>query len=151
MKYLFILLLSVFAYNPDNNIEDKYEHCTNELFNRDVEIELVARVIYNEARGESFSGKVAVGNVILNRVANDRFPATVRRVVFQKKQFATSINKYDSDCYKAAQMAFQGVNYVPKNTYFFCNEKYAARKYVNYWNKNFKKIKLQNHSFYAKR
>lgn len=46
---------------------------------------LLARLIHAEARGEIFTGQVAVGAVILNRVASPGFPKTIREVIFQKK------------------------------------------------------------------
>lgn len=45
---------------------------------------LLARLIHAEARGESFTGQVAVGAVILNRLASPGFPKTIREVIFQK-------------------------------------------------------------------
>lgn len=45
---------------------------------------LLARIIYAEARGESFTGQVAVGAVILNRVASPYFPKTIREVIMQR-------------------------------------------------------------------
>ncbi|MDD3653380.1 MAG: cell wall hydrolase [Desulfotomaculaceae bacterium] len=48
------------------------------------DIMLMARLIHAEARGESFEGQVAVGAVILNRLANPHFPKTIREVIYQK-------------------------------------------------------------------
>jgi len=45
---------------------------------------LLARAIYAEARGESFTGQVAVGAVILNRVASANFPNTIKEVIMQR-------------------------------------------------------------------
>ncbi len=53
-------------------------------FSRD-EIMLLARAIYAEARGESFTGQVAVGAVILNRVENREFPKTISEVIMQNQ------------------------------------------------------------------
>jgi N-acetylmuramoyl-L-alanine amidase len=47
------------------------------------DIELLARIIYAEARGESFEGQVAVGAVVLNRLESPHFPKTIREVVYQ--------------------------------------------------------------------
>ena len=44
----------------------------------------LSHIIYAEAGTEPFLGKIAVGNVVLNRVASDGFPDTVEEVVFQK-------------------------------------------------------------------
>ncbi|MDE6372965.1 MAG: spore cortex-lytic enzyme [Clostridia bacterium] len=48
---------------------------------------LLAKCIYAEARGESYTGQVAVGAVILNRVASSAFPNTVAGVIYQKDAF----------------------------------------------------------------
>lgn len=54
----------------------------------DSEIELLAKVISAEARGESYEGQVAVGAVILNRVAHPSFPNTLSGVIYQKGAFS---------------------------------------------------------------
>ncbi|WP_109315000.1 cell wall hydrolase [Pseudovibrio ascidiaceicola] len=48
----------------------------------------MARTIYGEARGEPYSGKVAVANVIMNRVRSYRYPSTVEGVCLQPWQFS---------------------------------------------------------------
>lgn len=45
---------------------------------------LLARLIYAEARGESFDGQIAVGAVILNRIASGEFPDSIREVIMQR-------------------------------------------------------------------
>lgn len=54
----------------------------------DAEVQLLAKVISAEARGESYEGQVAVGAVILNRVAHPSFPDTISGVVYQKDAFS---------------------------------------------------------------
>lgn len=48
---------------------------------------LLARCIYGEARGESYTGQVAVGAVVLNRVRSSDFPNTISGVIYQKHAF----------------------------------------------------------------
>lgn len=48
---------------------------------------LLAKCIYAEARGESYTGQVAVGAVILNRVDSPAFPNTIAGVIYQKNAF----------------------------------------------------------------
>ena len=48
---------------------------------------MLAKCIYAEARGESYTGQVAVGAVILNRVASSAFPNTIAGVIYQKGAF----------------------------------------------------------------
>lgn len=64
----------------------------------DADIELLAKVISAEARGESYEGQVAVGAVILNRVAHPSFPDSLSGVVYQKGAFSC-VN--DSNWYQA--------------------------------------------------
>ena len=52
------------------------------------EVRCLEAAIHYEAKGESFAGKLAVGNVVLNRVAAPDFPKSVCAVVKQKKQFS---------------------------------------------------------------
>ena len=74
---------------------------------------LLAKTIYAEARGESYTGQVAVGAVILNRVASSKFPNTIAGVVYQKHAFTAvsdgQINlEPDKTAMNAAQDAMNG-------------------------------------------
>ncbi|TXC92979.1 cell wall hydrolase [Metabacillus litoralis] len=48
---------------------------------------LLARLVHAEAKGEPYVGKVAVANVVINRVEHEQFPDTVREVIYQKNAF----------------------------------------------------------------
>ncbi|WP_428865423.1 spore cortex-lytic enzyme [Clostridium sediminicola] len=50
-------------------------------------VDLLARLINGEARGEPYEGQVAVGAVVLNRVADSRFPSTIAGVIYQPGAF----------------------------------------------------------------
>jgi len=74
---------------------------------------LLAKLVYAEARGESYKGQVAVAAVVLNRVASSEFPNTISGVIYQKNAFSCvnngSINNTpDSSCIKAALDALNG-------------------------------------------
>lgn len=74
---------------------------------------LLAKCIYAEARGESYTGQVAVGAVILNRVASSKFPNTISGVIYQKDAFTAvtdgQINLApDKTAMNAAQDAMNG-------------------------------------------
>ena len=76
-------------------------------------LNLLARVIYGEARGEPYTGQVAVGAVVLNRVRSSSFPNTISGVVYQKGAFdAVSDGQINltpnSTAKKAAQDALNG-------------------------------------------
>ncbi len=53
----------------------------------DADINLLARLIYGEARGESYTGQVAVGAVVMNRIKSASFPNTMSGVIYQKYAF----------------------------------------------------------------
>lgn len=67
------------------------------------ELRYMTSIIYCEARGESYQGKKAVGIVVMNRVRSDKFPNTVKKVIYQSGQFSpvrngsldSALNKYD--------------------------------------------------------
>ncbi len=58
------------------------------------DVQLLAKVISAEARGESYEGQVAVGAVVLNRVAHPSFPDSISGVVYQSGAFSCV---YDSN------------------------------------------------------
>lgn len=77
------------------------------------EIDLLARTISAEARGEPYEGQVAVGAVILNRVEHPSFPNTIAGVVYQSGAFSCvddgQINEPVAEsCKRAAQDALNG-------------------------------------------
>ncbi|MBQ8909292.1 MAG: spore cortex-lytic enzyme [Clostridia bacterium] len=77
------------------------------------DLNLLARCVYAEARGEPYTGQVAVAAVVLNRVKNSAFPNTISGVIYQPWAF-TAVNDGqinltpNSTAYKAAQDALNG-------------------------------------------
>ena len=74
---------------------------------------LLAKLVYSEARGESYTGQVAVAAVVLNRVKSASFPNTIAGVIYQPYAFTAvddgQINLTpNSTAYKAAQDALNG-------------------------------------------
>ena len=61
---------------------------TNNTSYSDADVQLLGKVISAEARGESYEGQVAVGAVILNRVAHSSFPDSLSGVVYQNGAFS---------------------------------------------------------------
>ena len=77
------------------------------------DLNLLARVVHGEARGEPYKGKVAVAAVVLNRVESSSFPNTIAGVVYQSGAFSAvkdgQINLTpDSESIRAAQDAMNG-------------------------------------------
>ena len=91
------------------------------------ELDLLARAVYAEARGESFDGQVAVAAVILNRVENNGFPDSIRTVIYEPQQFSCvrdgQINLTPNEtAYAAAKAALEG-NDPSRSALFFWNPK----------------------------
>ena len=87
-------------------------------------VELLARVISAEARGEPYTGQVAVGAVILNRVEHPSFPDTIAGVVYQSGAFTCmtdgQINQPVSESSRrAAQDALNGVDPTGGALYYY--------------------------------
>ena len=92
------------------------------------ELKLLANIIYCEAGSESYVGKVAVGNVIMNRVKSASQPNTITEVVYAKGNFspvsngslqrALSSDKADAACYQAAIEALAGAQPVGGKLFF---------------------------------
>lgn len=85
---------------------------------------LLSCCVYGEARGESYTGKVAVAAVVLNRVKNSNFPNTVSGVIYQKGAFTCvsdgQINLGTNDeCTRAAQDALNGCDPSGGALYYF--------------------------------
>ncbi len=77
------------------------------------DINLLAHLIYGEARGESYTGQVAVGAVVMNRIKSSSFPNTMSGVIYQRNAFTAvndgQINLTPNDtAKKAAQDAMNG-------------------------------------------
>ena len=95
---------------------------------------LMSCCIYGEARGESYTGKVAVAAVILNRVKNSAFPNSISGVIYQKGAFTCvddgQINLGTNDeCTRAAQDALNGWDPTGGALYYF-NPATATSKWI---------------------
>ncbi len=97
---------SVKALENNGNAQTNSNYTNSDLY-------LLAKCIYAEARGESYTGQVAVGAVILNRVASSKFPNSISGVIYQKNAFTAvtdgQINlSPDKTAMNAAQDAMNG-------------------------------------------
>lgn len=97
-------------------------------------VNLLARLIYGEARGEPYTGQVAVGAVVMNRVKSSSFPNTVSGVIYQSGAFDAvrdgQINlSPNSTAIKAAQDAINGWDPSYGAIYYF-NPSTATNKWI---------------------
>lgn len=113
----------------------------------------LSRIVHAESQGESFQGKLAVANCVLNRVKSDEYPDSIKEVIFDTKygvQYQPTVNGSiyetpDSDSINAAKDALSGVNPVGDCLFFF-NPDTAS----NFWiseNREFYTA-IGNHHFY---
>jgi N-acetylmuramoyl-L-alanine amidase len=124
------------------------------------ELRLLSALIYCEANGESYQGKLAVAIVVMNRQRSGAFPDTVKAVIYQKYQFGpvrngsldNALDAYDDgnftstsekECIKAAKAALSGTKSITVN-----GEKKNFSKYL-YFSGSLSNdtFKLGNHEF----
>ncbi len=135
---------------PKNNIEVFNQH-GSQLQITKADIELMAKLVYCESRGEPFEGKVAVASVVLNRVMNTKFPNTISDVIFQKNAFSCVSNgkivaQPNESCYDAVYEAIRGKD--PTNeALFFYNPTIATCSWMKETSKKDSK-KIGNHTFF---
>ena len=130
--FIFIILLILYKKIGFFVLADSISSHTSD-------VQLLARAINGEARGESYEGQVAVGAVILNRVKHPEFPNTIAGVIYQPGAFtAVSDGQINvpideaSSVVKAAQDALNGWDPTNGCVYYF-NPNTATNKWI--WSK----------------
>ena len=98
------------------------------------DVYLLARLIHSEARGESYTGQVAVGAVVLNRVKSSSFPNTISGVIYQRNAFTAvsdgQINLTPNDtAIRAAKDAMNGWDPSGGSLYYY-NPRIATSKWI---------------------
>jgi len=114
----------------------------------------LSKIIYAESRGESLTGKIAVGNVVLNRVASKEYPNTIYGVIFDKKygvQFSPVADgsirlEPDSESVIAAKLCLEGYT-VSDKILFFINTSIATNAWVTTARPH--EVTIGKHDFYA--
>ena len=134
--FLFVLLMVtiISIVLLGNNVSE--QNISYAATSRTSDIQLMARAINGEARGEPYEGQVAVGAVILNRVKSSKFPNTIAGVIYQSGAFTAvadgQINQpiaEGSTVYKAAQDAKNGWDPTGGCIYYF-NPSTATNKWI---------------------
>lgn len=108
--------LAALGINNSNN--------SNSSTTNNTDLNLLSKLVYAEARGESYKGMVAVAATVLNRVANPNFPNTIAGVIYQSGAYTCvddgQINlEPDSQSKKAAQDAINGWDPTSGCIYYF--------------------------------
>ena len=130
-----VLIITVFGIMllNDNNNDYNISYAAS---SNTSDIQLMARAINGEARGEPYEGQVAVGAVILNRVRSSSFPNTIAGVIYEPGAFTAvadgQINvpiAENSTVYKAARDALNGWDPTGGAIYYF-NPDTATNKWI---------------------
>lgn len=112
------------------------------------DVYLLAKCIHAEARGEPYNGQVAIGAVILNRVASPKFPNTISGVIYQPYAFTAvsdgQINlEPNQSAYNAARDALNGWDPTGGALYYY-NPKTATSSWI--WSRTVL-VTIGNHKF----
>ena len=146
-----IVIASILTYISITNINSQTSKTYAASSGRQAsDLQLMARAINGEARGEPYEGQVAVGAVILNRVKSPKFPNTIAGVIYQSGAFTAlsdgQINvpiAENSTVYKAAQDALNGWDPTNGCLYYF-NPDTATSDWI--WSRQIVK-KIGKHNF----
>lgn len=125
----------------------------DQFYNSD-DLYWLSRIISAESQGEPLEGKIAVGAVVLNRVASSLYPNTIYDVIFDKQyavQFEPAYNGtiYDTPTNEsiiAAKLCLDGTNNV-SNSLYFLNTATASSLWIT--NNRTYVTTIGNHSFYS--
>jgi len=156
MKKLFIFFLILVLISmmvtiifKNNTTGSGYTTSAKQEF-AEKDLELLSRLIYAESRGEPLKGQISVGAVVLNRVESNRYPNTIKEVIYQPNQFCPvndgSIENPTNEISDfAAIKAMRGTDPTNGSLYFYNPEKVSDN--VNWISEKTESIRIQNHIF----
>lgn len=127
---------------------------SGDRFYKSDEVLWMGRIIQAEAGGEPFLGKIAVGNVVLNRVRSPQYPSTIWGVIFDRKHgtqfspvsFGTIYNTPSAESTIAAKLCLEGYS-ITDDALFFMNPRIATSNWIAQ-NRPFL-FSIGKHDFYA--
>ena len=94
---------------------------------------LLAKLLWLECRGESYEGQQAVAEVILNRMAADNFPNTLKSIIYAEGQFPSIVDMHKAGAtqtqYEAIEAALNGPYVLPIDVVFYAKFKENG----NFW------------------
>lgn len=131
----------------------------------DTAVNILACNMYKEARGESDSGLMSIAFVTLNRKDNDKYPGTVKKIVYQPGQFSwtssgTTFKVYEKDRWEKAQEFAKVLIKIHKQNRIVYDAldithgatHYHSRKVKPYWTKAMlRTVRIDNHIYYKEK
>ncbi len=125
------LLAEIFGYEYRLDLDSKSVYLTptgeylehGDTYYNSKDLHWLSRIINAESRGEPFEGQLAVGTVVMNRVANPRYPNTVYGVIFDGVQFSPAVSGTihkapHAECVIAAKLILEGYRISDTILYF---------------------------------
>ncbi|MBW9150775.1 spore cortex-lytic enzyme [Clostridium estertheticum] len=121
---------------------------SNKNVTNNKDVDLVAKLINGEARGEPYEGQVAVGATILNRTRDARFPSTIAAVIYQPGAFTAIVDgqinaKIEESSIRAARDALNGWD-PSGGAVFYFNPATSTNKWI--WSRTLIKV-IGKHRF----
>ncbi|MFV8830531.1 cell wall hydrolase [Alkalihalobacterium sp. APHAB7] len=122
---------------PQNEINKLNEITDTTKYNLSKkDLDLLARIVRAEAQTEPFEGKVAVADVVLNRLESPQFPDTIKEVIYQPRQFQPvsngQINKpADQESIEAVVAALTDMRNISQDSLFFYNPDIATSRWLD--------------------
>ena len=115
---------------PNKEVVEVFNHNNSLIYLTEEDLNLMAKIVYAESKGEPYEGKVAVASVILNRVLSPGFPNSIKEVIFQPNAFSCVINGEinvvsNDECLNAVYDALKG-NDPTNEALFFYNPSIAT-------------------------
>ncbi len=123
------------------------------------DLKLLACLVHAESGTQSYEGKLAVANVVLNRMKSSKYPDTIKAVIYQSGQFSVAksgslekqLNNYanyssksQKMSIKAAKDALEGMNNIGKRMYFHTVKAASKKGYTSYSSS----VVIQDHLFW---
>ncbi|WP_078427768.1 cell wall hydrolase [Alkalihalobacterium alkalinitrilicum] len=121
---------------PKKEKNDSNKSSQIEINFSEEELDLLARIVRAEAQTEPFEGKVAVADVVLNRVESPQFPDTIKEVIYEPRQFQPvangQVNKpADEESIEAVEAALTDMRNISEDSLFFYNPDIATSRWLD--------------------
>ncbi|ARK30019.1 cell wall hydrolase [Halalkalibacter krulwichiae] len=128
--------INIHKNNDTAKVKEISSNETSEINLSEKEVDLLARIVRAEAQTEPFEGKVAVADVVLNRIESSKFPDTVKEVIYEPKQFEPvangQVNKpADAESIKAVEAALSDMRNITEESLFFYNPDIATNRWLD--------------------
>ena len=119
MKWAVSVVLALVMLAPGVGLaaQDRYDRDLEPAYT-EADVELLARLIYAEARGETREGQLLIAQCALDRLATGTWGNTLRKVIYAEGQFA-ALSRTNEECLEVARAALEGERYSDATILYF--------------------------------